>query len=223
MSERQQESPQMTAAESHDPLPPDMRQSRTFDRPQGGHDSSDDTGPFFGRRRQKVCPSFYGMARQAALSGRSILIRLRTPARFIRWHTGWSVWWTSGSCMPVRIGAAGRLRSSGTGESACRPGSVHPLTRAGGHPSTTAVAGSLLRSTREHRAGRPQPLARTTHPKSTQPFLTLLRVGFTKPPQSPAALVVSCATAQWHHHIRRVDGRRAGPRQARLPCAPQES
>src|ERR1035441_9345712 len=40
------------------------------------------------------------------------------------------------------------------GELACRPGSVHPLARAGGHPSRTAVAGSLVRSTREHRAGR---------------------------------------------------------------------
>jgi len=45
------------------------------------------------------------------------------------------------------------------GELACRPGSVHPLARAGGHPSRTAVADSLMRSTREHRAGRPQSLA----------------------------------------------------------------
>src|SRR5690242_12273935 len=45
------------------------------------------------------------------------------------------------------------------GESACRPGSVRPLARGGGHPSGTAVAGSLVRSTREHRAGRPQSLA----------------------------------------------------------------
>ena len=45
------------------------------------------------------------------------------------------------------------------GELACRPGSVHPLARAGGHPSRTAVADSLVRSTREHRAGRPQSLA----------------------------------------------------------------
>ena len=77
-----------------------------------------------------------------------------------------------------------------TGESACRPGSVHPLARADGHPSTTAVADSLLRSTREHRAGRPQALARSA-PRRARTFLTLLRVGFTKPPQSPAALVVS--------------------------------
>ena len=45
------------------------------------------------------------------------------------------------------------------GEPACRPGSVRPLARGGGHPSGTAVAGSLVRSTREHRAGRPRSLA----------------------------------------------------------------
>lgn len=69
------------------------------------------------------------------------------------------------------------------GESACRPGSVHPLARAGGHPSGTAVAGSLVRSTREHRAGRPQPLARPRGP-SRETFLTLPRAGFAKPPGS---------------------------------------
>ena len=52
-----------------------------------------------------------------------------------------------------------QVRVQAAGESACRPGSVHPLARAGDHPSRTAVAGSLLRSTREHRAGRPQSLA----------------------------------------------------------------
>jgi hypothetical protein len=49
--------------------------------------------------------------------------------------------------------------SSRSGESACRPGSVRPLARGGDHPSGTAVADSLVRSTREHRAGRPQSLA----------------------------------------------------------------
>ena len=62
-----------------------------------------------------------------------------------------------------------RSRVQATGESACRPGSVHPLTRAGGHPSTTAVADSLLRSTREHRAGRPQTLAQARVPKNAGP------------------------------------------------------
>jgi hypothetical protein len=48
------------------------------------------------------------------------------------------------------------------GEPACRPGSVRPLARGGGHPSRTAVADSLVRSTREHRAGRPLSLAQGT-------------------------------------------------------------
>src|SRR5580693_8470623 len=52
-----------------------------------------------------------------------------------------------------------QVRVQAAGELACRPGSVHPLARAGGHPSRTAVAGSLVRSTREHRAGSPQSLA----------------------------------------------------------------
>src|SRR6202050_2534813 len=56
-----------------------------------------------------------------------------------------------------------RSEAWAAGELACRPGSVHPLTRAGGHPSGTAVADSLVRSTREHRAGRPQPLAQEAH------------------------------------------------------------
>src|SRR6185503_646121 len=45
------------------------------------------------------------------------------------------------------------------GEPACRPGAVTPLARGDGHPSRAAVADSLVRSTREHRAGRPQTLA----------------------------------------------------------------
>jgi len=52
-----------------------------------------------------------------------------------------------------------QVRRRKGGESACRPGSVPPLARGDGHPSGTAVAGSLLRSTREHRAGSPQALA----------------------------------------------------------------
>ena len=42
-----------------------------------------------------------------------------------------------------------QVRVQAAGELACRPGSVRPLTRADGHPSRTAVAGSLMRSTRE--------------------------------------------------------------------------
>jgi hypothetical protein len=56
--------------------------------------------------------------------------------------------------------AAGR--ATGAGEPACRPGSVLPLARGGGHPSGTAVADSLVRSTREHRAGRPRSLTQET-------------------------------------------------------------
>src|SRR5438445_8419016 len=66
--------------------------------------------------------------------------------------------------------------------------------RAGGHPSGTAVAGSLVRSTREHRAGRPQPLAQAPRPGRRAALVTLLRVGFTKPPGSLRALVVSYTT-----------------------------
>ncbi len=70
------------------------------------------------------------------------------------------------------------------GELACRPGSVHPLARADGHPSRAAVADSLVRSTREHRAGRPQSLAQERADAGAS-LLTLLRVGFTKPLRSP--------------------------------------
>ena len=83
-----------------------------------------------------------------------------------------------------------RSAERSVGEPACRPDSVPPLARGGGHPSGTAVADSLVRSTREHRAGRPQSLAQG----AVAPLLTLLRVGFTEPPQSPAALVVSYTT-----------------------------
>ncbi len=55
-----------------------------------------------------------------------------------------------------------RSASCKGGESACRPGSVRPLARGGGHPSGTAVADSLVRSTRGHRAGRPRTLAQGT-------------------------------------------------------------
>jgi hypothetical protein len=86
--------------------------------------------------------------------------------------------------------ACGAGCGDGAGEPACRPGSVRPLARGGDHPSGTAVADSLVRPTREHRAGRPQTLAQGT----VVPLLALLRVGFTEPPQSPAALVVSYTT-----------------------------
>ena len=65
--------------------------------------------------------------------------------------------------------AQAQVSGGAAGESACRPGSVHPLARADGHPSGTAVASSLVRSTREHRAGRPQTLAQTPRPKPQGP------------------------------------------------------
>jgi hypothetical protein len=86
-----------------------------------------------------------------------------------------------------------QVRGRAAGELACRPGSVHPLARADGHPSRAAVADSLVRSTREHRAGRPQSLAQDSR-RWRASLLTLLRVGFTKPPRSPWALVVSYTT-----------------------------
>jgi len=55
------------------------------------------------------------------------------------------------------------------GEPACRPGSVHPRMRAGGHPSRAAVADSLVRPTREHRTGRPQTLAQEAENSGTLP------------------------------------------------------
>jgi hypothetical protein len=67
-------------------------------------------------------------------------------------------------CAPGRLYLPLRRRSGRwrVGESAYRPGSVPPLARGGGHPSGTAVAGSLVRPTREHRTGRPRSLAQGT-------------------------------------------------------------
>src|SRR5262249_14585656 len=62
-----------------------------------------------------------------------------------------------------------QVRVWAAGESACRPGSVHQPKLAGGHPSRAAVAGSLVRSTHEHRAGRPQTLAQAPRPKPHGP------------------------------------------------------
>jgi hypothetical protein len=81
------------------------------------------------------------------------------------------------------------------GEPACRPGSVHPLARAGGHPSGTAVAGSLVRSTREHRAGRPQTLAEEAGPAARSP-LDLAPGGVYR------AAAVTCGAGGLLHHQR---------------------
>src|SRR6266852_9112254 len=83
-----------------------------------------------------------------------------------------------------------QVKGIGAGEPACRPGSVPRLRGAAvihlGLPLPAASCGlpagigraALNRSRRE-------PLV---------PLLTLLRAGFTEPPQSPAALVVSYTT-----------------------------
>ncbi len=103
----------------------------------------------------------------------------------------------------TRIPRATNSATRATGELACRPGSVHPLSRAGGHPSRAAVAGSLVRSTRGLRRAALKRPRRHDIALRHHALLTLLRVGFTKPPQSPAALVVSYTTVSplppaWH-------------------------
>src|SRR5438552_12718823 len=83
----------------------------------------------------------------------------------------------------------------GADESACRPDPVFGRLAAVpmcGHPSRPAVAGRLVRSTR--RLGRAA-LERLRRPVAKRPtLLTLLQVGFTEPPGSPRALVVSYTT-----------------------------
>src|SRR5690606_23219007 len=82
-------------------------------------------------------------------------------------------------------------------ESACTPGSVSPGSRGpggGGHPSRAGVATGLLRSTRGlGRAALKHP-RRLAAPWGGRALLTLLRMGFTEPPRSPWALVVSYTT-----------------------------
>jgi hypothetical protein len=85
-----------------------------------------------------------------------------------------------------------QVRVQAAGELACRPGSVHPLARADGHPSRAAVADSLMRSTRELGRAALKRSRRTGARRRS--ILTLLRVGFTKPLGSPRALVVSYTT-----------------------------
>src|SRR5687767_565072 len=60
----------------------------------------------------------------------------------------------------------------------------------GDHPSGTAVAGGLVRSTRE--LGRAALERSRRWPRAT--LLILLQVGFTEPLRSPGALVVSYTT-----------------------------
>ena len=87
------------------------------------------------------------------------------------------------------LSPSARRRAS---ELACKPGSVRaPCGTRDDHPSGTAVADDLMRSTR--RLGRAA-LERLRSTGRSRRLLTLLRVGFTEPPQSPAALVVSYTT-----------------------------
>jgi hypothetical protein len=86
------------------------------------------------------------------------------------------------------------------GEPACRPGSVRPLARGGGHPSGTAVADSLVRSTREHRAGRPRTLAQGT----VVPLLDLAPGGVYQ------ATAVTCGAGGLLHHRFTLTPARAG-------------
>ena len=70
---------------------------------------------------------------------------------------------------PAIMNAQPQARARAAGEPACRPGSVHQPKLADGHPSRAAVADSLVRSTHEHRAGRPQTLAQALRPKPHGP------------------------------------------------------
>ena len=99
-------------------------------------------------------------------------------------------------CAPVPWRRRARCRSGvyGGGEPACRPGSVRPLARAGGHPSGTAVAGSLVRSTREHRAGSPQSLAQARAAYSGMGPLDLAPGGVYR------AAAVTCGAGGLLHH-----------------------
>jgi hypothetical protein len=97
-----------------------------------------------------------------------------------------------------------QFRARAAGELACRPGSVHPLARAGGHPSRTAVAGSLVRSTREHRAGRPRALAQEHAAAGTLP-LDLAPGGVYR-----AAQVALSAGGLLHHRFTLTPGRVRG-------------
>jgi hypothetical protein len=88
----------------------------------------------------------------------------------------------------MRSFAAGQNHDGG--ESACRPGSVRPLN-AGRRSSIWDCRCRQPRAVYPRASGGPPSIARAGN---SVPLLTLLRVGFTEPPQSPAALVVSYTT-----------------------------
>ena len=109
-------------------------------------------------------------------------------------------------CAPAGCSSTDSCRPLGwaAGESACRPGSVRPLARADGHPSRTAVAGSLMRSTREHRAGRPLALAQEHAASGVLP-LDLAPGGVYQ-----AAQVALSAGGLLHHRFTLTPGRVRG-------------
>ncbi len=87
-----------------------------------------------------------------------------------------------------------QVRAVMADESACTPGSVPQGPYGpwgGGHPSRTDVAAGLVRSTRG--LGRAA-LDRPRRAAGRRLLLTLLRVGFTEPSESPRTLVVSYTT-----------------------------
>jgi hypothetical protein len=85
------------------------------------------------------------------------LLTPRHPPRAFLWHCPAG---HPGSALPTTLPCGARTFLTGLAPGAtARPGSVRPLARGGGHPSGTAVADSLVRSTREHRAGSPRTLA----------------------------------------------------------------
>lgn len=95
----------------------------------------------------------------------------------------WTLSWhpTKNACIPYKQRTTGGLNGrDGAYAGFCT--AVGYPNRGGDHLSRSAVAGTLKRSTRLHRANNPVVC------------LTLLRVGFTKPFQSPGMLVVSYTT-----------------------------
>ncbi len=76
-------------------------------------------------------------------------------------------------------------------EPACRPDSVRALSRPGGHPSPEHRCRCPVAAYPQTRASSPRTSAQA---RRCRTLLALLRVGFTQPPQSPTALVVSYTT-----------------------------
>ena len=88
-----------------------------------------------------------------------------------------------------RWATSGLVKARVGDESVCKPDSVPP--RGGGdHPSAAGVAAGLRGCPRATYPGASRE-QRSNGVRGPKPFLVLLRVGFTEPPPSPRALVVS--------------------------------